>query len=154
LENWEHHPRAGDLSLEVEPIAGPWINAHSALLGQIVDNLLDNAAKYSPPGTPIAVRVEQCDQIVQLSVADTGCGIPRGDLRRLFEPFYRGSSPPKSDQPGVGLGLAVVHKAVKALDAAIVVRSEVGQGTQFTVNFAAAPTATEPVSTAVASEVA
>jgi len=72
-----------------------------------ISNLVDNALKFTPPGGEVTVRVYQEAQQAMVSVADTGPGIPAGDLAHVFERFYRGSAARASDAPGFGLGLAL-----------------------------------------------
>jgi signal transduction histidine kinase len=106
--------------------------AHAALLGQVVDVLLDNACKYSPPGSPITVSVSSGEGHVLLSVEDAGRGIDPDDLPRIFEPFFRSPRLAGSD-PGVGLGLAIARRVVAAMGGTIDVQSEPGHGSRFTV---------------------
>ena len=110
LRAWNGHERAADLRFECirrEPL---WTQAHRPLLGQLLDNLIENACKYSQPGTPIVVRVWREPGVVALAVEDRGCGIPPEDLPRVFEPFYRAESARQLGHAGVGLGLAVARR--------------------------------------------
>jgi signal transduction histidine kinase len=136
LESWSGHPRADDLRREPGP-GGPLpVRAQPALLGQAVDNLLDNACKYSAPGSPITLRPARQGDWVSLAVADRGPGIAAGDLPRVFEPFYRS---PRAGPAGVGLGLAVAARVVAALGGRIEVQSEPGTGSTFTLLLPADP---------------
>jgi signal transduction histidine kinase len=85
---WSGHERAADVRLEGRDGEPLWIRAHRPLLGQLLDNLLENACKYSGPGAPIIVRAWCEPGAVALAVEDRGCGIPAEDLPRVFEPFY------------------------------------------------------------------
>jgi len=136
LDRWvaDHlkgRPAAGR-AVEVVPranegeAANVW--AHAALLGQLLDNLLDNACKYDPNGTPVRVEIFRngCEAI--LAVEDHGPGIPAEDLSRVFEPFYRSAEARRRNIPGVGLGLAVVQRIAIALGGSVVVRSRPGEG--------------------------
>ena len=80
------------------------MRAHPALLAQLVDNLLENACKYSEPATPIIVRAWREDEEVALGVQDQGCGLAAEDLPRVFEPFFRTELARRQGHPGVGLG--------------------------------------------------
>jgi PAS domain S-box-containing protein len=101
------------------------------LLRLILSNLLSNAVKYSAPGTRIEVTLTHDGQQVQLSVADSGCGIPEADQPRIFEFFQRAANSKGVD--GMGIGLAVVRQAVTALKGAVTFESTLGVGTRFYV---------------------
>jgi two-component system phosphate regulon sensor histidine kinase PhoR len=106
---------------------------HASLL-RVVNNLLDNAIKYSPPGT--TVRVSTCDEgeLVALSVADEGPGIAPQDLPRVFERFYKGDpSRTNSAASGVGLGLAIVKHSVRLHGGTVEAQSPPGHGAVFTI---------------------
>jgi two-component system sensor histidine kinase KdpD len=90
----------------------PLILVDGVLLEQVLANLLDNAAKYSPPGTPIEITAENSAFTISLSVADRGPGIPAGQEEKLFEKFARAH--PEGAQSGVGLGLAICRAIVEA----------------------------------------
>lgn len=92
-------------------------------------NLVENAVKYSPAGSPIVVRAEDRGSEVAVHVSDRGVGIPREDLPHIFERFRQSSS----GHAGVGLGLYIVRTLVQAHRGHVEVRSEVGQGSTFTV---------------------
>ncbi|AFZ24128.1 PAS domain S-box [Cylindrospermum stagnale PCC 7417] len=101
------------------------------LLEPILNNLLDNAIKYSPLGSVIELKLACEDGKIIFQVKDTGIGIPPVDQQRLFEPFYRGSN--IAHIPGTGLGLSIVKNLVDLHGGQIMVVSEVGVGTTFTV---------------------
>src|SRR3954452_9456104 len=89
LRTWSGHERATDLRLEGRDGDPPWARAHRPLLGQLLDNLFENACKYSEPGTLIVGRAWCEPGAVAMSVEDRGCGIPVDALPRVFEPFFR-----------------------------------------------------------------
>src|SRR5262249_30312807 len=91
-------PRAADVRLKDESGGRPVAETHAALLGQLLDNLLDNAEKYSPAGTPITVRLAREGGAAVVSVEDAGPGVAAEDLPRIFEPFYR-SKQPRAAEP-------------------------------------------------------
>jgi signal transduction histidine kinase len=134
-------PRSCDISVHGFGHGSLWIEAQPLLLGQLVENLLDNASKYSPPGTPIDVAVARDDGLASLSVADSGRGIAAEDLPRVFEPFFRSAQDSSQRVPGVGLGLAVVQRIATAFGGAVAVESELGHGSRFEVRF---PLVTDP----------
>ena len=87
------------------------------LLGQVLDNLVDNAFKYSEPGKPVTVSVALTRDGggLTVTVADEGAGVAGEEAERVFEPFYRGSADRWQGKPGVGLGLAVARRLVAIL---------------------------------------
>jgi heavy metal sensor kinase len=133
LRNWAGHDRAGDLRVDLEPGAGAWVSAHPPLLGQLLDNLLDNAAKYSAPGTLLEVRVWRSGDHVAMAVKDRGIGLSAEDRSHLFEPFYRSAEVRRRGQPGVGLGLAVARRIAAVFGGTLAVDSEPGRGSTFTL---------------------
>ena len=140
LRTWSGHERADDLRFEEcdgEPL---WTRAHRPLLGQLVDNLLENACKYSEPGMPIVVRAWCELDAVALAVEDRGCGIPAEDLPRVFEPFYRAESARRLGRAGVGLGLAVARRIAVTHGGTITAESEPGRGSRFVVRLPRVPT--------------
>lgn len=133
LASWSGHARAADLHLETFG-AGPFeVQAQAPLLRQLLDNLLDNACKYSRAGTPITVSLRAEADTICLIVADAGCGIAEEDVAHLFEPFYRSAHARRRGVPGLGLGLAVAQRIAAALGGVLHVHSQPGQGARFTL---------------------
>jgi signal transduction histidine kinase len=139
LRGWAAHERAADTGFEGRDGSPLWVKAHQPLLGQLLDNLLENACKYSEPCTPIVVRTWGEGDAVALAVEDHGCGIPAEELARVFEPFYRAESARPSGRAGVGLGLAVVRRIAETLGGTITAESEPGRGSRFAVRLPRAP---------------
>ena len=139
LRAWPGHERAADLRFESSDGQPLWTRAHRPLLGQLLDNLLENACKYSGPGTPIVVRTWCEPDAVVLAVEDRGCGIPAEDLARVFEPFFRAESARRLGSAGVGLGLAVAGRIAVSHGGTIGVESEPGEGSRFVVRLPRAP---------------
>jgi signal transduction histidine kinase len=135
LESLAQHPRHPDLILTIDPAPGGpiWVDAHPALLRELAHNLVDNALKYSPPGTPVTVRLFPESGGATLVVEDHGTGVPADDLPHLFEPFFRSSA--ARGVSGSGLGLAVAARIVVAFGARIEAVSQPGEGTRITVSF-------------------
>jgi heavy metal sensor kinase len=132
-------PRSGDLAFE--PPAGEVAAlVHPDLFGELLDALLDNALKYSEPGTPVAVRVGRDSDGSWVEVEDRGCGIAPDDRPHLFRPFFRSEAARRRGVPGVGLGLAVASRIAAALGGSIAVDSAPGRGSRFRVRLPA-PTA-------------
>jgi signal transduction histidine kinase len=141
LRGWSGHARGPDLRAD-EPRHGPrplWVRVHPTLLAQAVDNLLDNACKYSPPNTPIVVRTGPQPGVVSLAVEDQGEGLSAEGQARAFEPFYRAPGAARHDQPGVGLGLAVARRIVTAFGGTISAQGRPGHGSCFTILLPEAP---------------
>ncbi len=139
LGTYSGHERAADLRWEGTGGDPLWIRAHRPLLGQLLDNLLENACKYSGPGEPIVVRA-WCEPVaVSLAVEDRGCGIPAEDLPRVFEPFYRAESARRLGRAGVGLGLAVAGRIAATHGGTITAESEPDRGSRFVVRLPRAP---------------
>jgi signal transduction histidine kinase len=129
---------ANDLTLEVTNQAGPqtvWTDARK--LKQIIANLVSNAIKYrqrdKPDGFVRLVFEFPDEEHWQLTVADSGVGIPQEDLQKVFEEFQRGT--PSEQIQGAGLGLAITKRLVLLLEGEISVSSAVGRGTQFVLTF-------------------
>jgi two-component system, OmpR family, sensor kinase len=138
---WSSRERGGDLSLEIELEPPVWVNVHAHLLGQLLDNLVDNACKYSSTGSPIHVRLWRGGTMVALAVEDHGFGLSAEDLPHVFEPFYRSSASRRRGVTGVGLGLAVVERIAWVFGGSITAESEPGQWTRFVLRL---NEATEP----------
>ncbi|MDN4174474.1 PAS domain S-box protein [Nocardioides sp. SOB77] len=102
---------------------------------QVLDNLLSNAVKYTADGGSVTLEVYWDDEVdeVELVLADTGLGIPPADLDRVFERFYRCASARQRGIEGLGLGLSITRALVEAHGGHVLVESEVGVGTTFTV---------------------
>jgi signal transduction histidine kinase len=108
-------------------------------LGRVLDNLLDNAVKYSPRGGTVEVKLEAADGQAILTVTDRGEGIPQVDLPHIFERFHRGRNV-EGRIPGTGIGLAGVYSIVELHQGTISVDSQVGVGTTFTIRLPVEPT--------------
>jgi len=110
-----------------------WVRVHKPLLGQMLENLLDNASKYGYPGSTTIVDVQRNAATAILSVEDHGPGIAVEDQPRLFEPFYRSAEARRLGRSGVGLGLAVAQRIAHAFGGTITAKSVPGQGSRFEV---------------------
>lgn len=125
--------RAG-ITLEVQSTALPTITGDGDRLSQVFINLLDNALKFTPAGGAVHVDTVALGDAVQVSVGDTGVGIPADALPHIFERFYQADpSRAGSSQRGAGLGLSIVAEIVRAHGGTISVSSILGQGTTFKV---------------------
>jgi len=117
------------VSTELSELFGAWDRVR---LGRVLDNLLDNAVKFSPRGGTVEVGVGTDGDLAVLSVSDRGEGIPSGDLPHIFERFRRGRNV-EGRIPGTGIGLAGVQSIVELHAGTITVESLVGTGTTFTI---------------------
>lgn len=100
-------------------------------IGQVLRNLLSNAAAYSPPGTPIELRALTKGSRIRIEVADRGYGIPPEELEHIFEKFHRGRHGRGQRAGGLGLGLYLSRRIVQAHGSDLTVRSQVGAGSVF-----------------------
>jgi two-component system phosphate regulon sensor histidine kinase PhoR len=100
-------------------------------LEQVLINLLDNAIKYTPEGGTILLSVIEKEADIEFSVQDNGIGIPKEDLPRIFERFYRVDKGRSQEQGGTGLGLAIVKHIVQGHGGKVWVESEIGKGSTF-----------------------
>ncbi len=122
------------LGLDLGPLdQGTMILADEEAIRQILDNLIDNAIKYTPEEGSVRVCCRLHDGNVWIEVADTGIGIPRDDLPRVFERFYRVDKARSRELGGTGLGLSIVKHLVQSIGGQITVDSRVGAGSKFTV---------------------
>jgi len=103
-----------------------------AKINQVLTNLVGNSIKFTPEKGKVSINVHLQNEELVISISDTGIGIPKEALTKIFECFYRVNQRDKEIQ-GTGLGLAIVHKIVMMHSGRIEVASEVGQGTTFTV---------------------
>jgi len=97
-------------SVHLSGAADAKINGNRELLGSAIENVLRNAVRYSPEGTPVDVSIER----LRIVVRDRGPGVPAGDLERIFEPFYRVAESRDRDSGGEGIGLAITSEVMKA----------------------------------------
>jgi two-component system, OmpR family, sensor histidine kinase SenX3 len=113
---------------------GAWLMGDEAQLVSAVANLVDNAVKYSDAGSSVQVRARLADGCVYISVQDRGIGIPRKDLQRIFERFYRVDRARSRDTGGTGLGLSIVRHVATNHGGDVSVESSEGDGSTFTLH--------------------
>lgn len=111
----------------------PEINMDRDRIDQVIVNIISNAIKYTPEGGKISIYLRKAHEEVHIKVADTGIGIPRKDLTRIFERFYRVDKARSREMGGTGLGLAIAKEIVEAHKGTISISSETGKGTEVTV---------------------
>ena len=115
------------------PITSVWIEIDTDKMTQVIDNILNNAIKYSPDGGKITVSMKTTDDQMILSVSDQGLGIPKQDLPKIFDRFYRVDRARSRAQGGTGLGLAIAKEIIKQHKGFIWAKSEYGKGSIFTI---------------------
>ena len=110
-----------------------WVLGSEPDLGLAIRNLLDNAVRYTNRGGSVTVRVLAVEDEAVVSVEDTGVGIARRDLGRVFERFYRVDVARSRATGGTGLGLSIVKHVVESHAGEVSVQSELGRGSVFTI---------------------
>ena len=134
IEMMKSHARAKEISLGYLFASDEiWLNANIDRIKQMAINLIDNAIKYTPQGGSITILLEDPGDRIILRVKDTGIGIAREHIPRIFERFYRVDKGRSRTMGGTGLGLAIVKHIVKSMNGQIEVNSEPGKGTEFSI---------------------
>jgi signal transduction histidine kinase len=121
---------AAEVSLEFESALTPTVRADRVRLGQVFDNLISNAIKFTPPGGRVGLTISMVGDEAIVVVTDSGMGMTAEDQQRLFTRFFRTRAAAKIQ--GTGLGLSITKAIVDAHHGSISVASEVGTGTSFT----------------------
>jgi signal transduction histidine kinase len=118
------------VGLSVSTLAGPLpVRGSAEGIRSILTNLLSNALKYTPAGGTVSVLLGTAGEQVELTVSDTGIGVPAGEKEKLFSEFFRASNARSYTDAGTGLGLAVVKAEVRALGGSVALASVEGEGT-------------------------
>jgi signal transduction histidine kinase len=138
MEKLEYSARDKNISLSLETNAEEAktplvVRVDKVALAQALGNLLDNAIKFTPLGGKVHIRAQKLDSCAQISIIDTGIGIPSEDLPLLFNRFFRGSNGIEEEIQGVGLGLYIVRSILEKHAGSIQVQSTLGQGSQFDI---------------------
>jgi two-component system phosphate regulon sensor histidine kinase PhoR len=115
------------------PTGLPRLYGDQRAFHEILENLLDNAVRYTPEGGSLNVSAALEGTEIVIAVSDTGIGIPKADQERIFERFYRADAARSRESGGTGLGLSIVKHLVEAQGGRITVESEVGRGSTFRV---------------------
>ena len=90
------------------------VKADAKLIVQVISNIMDNAVKYTPPGTPVTVTAERAGNMAEIRIADTGSGIPEEDKEKIFEKFYSGGRTIADNRRSIGLGLYLCRAIIEA----------------------------------------
>jgi two-component system sensor histidine kinase BaeS len=117
---------AGEVESKIDPV-----NMDVRLIGRVLNNLVSNALRYTPPGGTVSITAQRVGPQIEVRIRDTGEGIPAEDLPYIFESFYRGEKSRNRTTGGAGLGLAIVRGIIQAHGGKIWVESELGVGTEF-----------------------
>ncbi len=131
----ENRLEAKQLVLQVNLPDGLFIQGDEYRLKQVFLNLITNAILYTPPGGRITIEGKDSEQLVHVTVSDTGIGIEKSELPRIFERFYRVDKARSRESGGTGLGLAIVKHIMEAHHGKIKAESKPNEGTSFTVSF-------------------
>ncbi|WP_247936050.1 cell wall metabolism sensor histidine kinase VicK [Streptococcus constellatus] len=115
------------------PINSIWVEIDTDKMTQVIDNIINNAIKYSPDGGKITVSMKTTETQMILSISDEGLGIPKKDLPKIFDRFYRVDKARSRAQGGSGLGLAIAKEIIKQHHGFIWAKSEYGKGSTFTI---------------------
>ena len=126
-----NHTLPGEHPMTTEIVGPDWVLADQQRIGQVLRNLIENAAKYSPIGAPIELRATSRGRRIRIEVADRGPGIPPQDLRRIFEKFGRGRDERGERVPGLGLGLYLSRRLVRMHGSELTVEPRSGGGSTF-----------------------
>ena len=115
------------------PVNSIWVEIDTDKMTQVIDNILNNAIKYSPDGGKITVSMKTTDTQLIVSISDQGLGIPKKDLPLIFDRFYRVDKARSRAQGGTGIGLSISKEIVKQHNGFIWAKSEYGKGSTFTI---------------------
>lgn len=136
VQDYREMARRKQIAFRVQlPESPPMVRADRHALSQVLDNLISNAVKFSPPGKSIAVCVSLAEDGAQCTVEDQGPGFNADDKASMFGRYRRLSARPTGGEPSTGLGLSIVKKLVQAMDGRLTCTSEPGAGAHFTLWF-------------------
>jgi two-component system phosphate regulon sensor histidine kinase PhoR len=138
VEDLEAAAREKGVSVGVDGDAEAIVMGDHRRLGQLARNLIDNAIKFSPPGSPVSVRVFRESGRAGFTVSDQGSGIPKSERDKIFQRFYQVDRSRSKARPGSGLGLAIVKHIAQLHGASVEVEGDLGAGSVFRVRFPAA----------------
>jgi len=133
VQKFDLSAKEKQLSMQIDLDPGlPFVNADIAMIERVIENLLENAVRHTPPGGSIRLTLSPQNADIAVGVSDTGCGIPGDDLPFIFDRFYQREKT-RTDQTGTsGLGLAIARRVLELHNKPIRVESTPGSGTTFT----------------------
>ncbi len=132
IQQYEEAARCKQIAIQSDlPAEGCIVHADGAALDQVLDNLLSNALKFSPPARPISVSVQVLPDGVECRIRDQGPGFTTEDKAKLFRRYVRLSARPTGGEPSTGLGLSIVYKLVRAMNGELICDSQPGEGATF-----------------------
>jgi two-component system sensor histidine kinase/response regulator len=134
IEDYREAARQKGINLRVELPQGPaLVSADRSALGQIIDNLVSNALKFSSPGRTVSATVSPADKAFECRIQDQGPGFTPEDKAKMFRRYGRLSARPTGGEPSTGLGLSIVKKLVQAMGGQLTCESIPGEGATFVV---------------------
>lgn len=145
VHKYEERARRKNLPLRADlPGQSVMVRTDRRALGQVLDNLISNAIKFSPEGRPVTVKVRWTPPRAECLVEDQGPGFSAEDKARMFRRYGRLSARPTGGEPSTGLGLSIVKKLVRRLEGELICESQPGQGATFLVRLPGPPTLANP----------
>ena len=132
-ENFNYYAEKKEITFEIKENGTHFLWVDHKKLQIILNNLLSNAFKYTPPGGKIGIELSETEEMVSITVRDSGQGIDRDSLASIFNLYYHKDDVDRID--GTGIGLALCKKLMELHEGSIAVESEIGRGTTFTLNF-------------------
>ena len=135
VESCQHPARPDRIRLVPAGTSPLWVEADPTALRHAIQNLIENAAKYSPPECPVEIHCFSRNGSHTVEVRDRGIGIPLDEQARIFEKFYRGHHVSHLNVHGVGIGLALVRHVMNSHGGSVSVHSQPGEGSQFSLHF-------------------
>jgi len=133
VQKFDLSAKEKQISIQIDPDPGlPFVNADIAMIERVIENLLENAVRHTPPGGSIRLTLSPQNSDIAVGVSDTGCGIPGEDLPLIFDRFYQREKTRTGKTGYSGLGLAIARRILELHNKSIIVESSAGSGTTFT----------------------
>ncbi len=133
VESLEPLVRAKEQRITADIVEGIELIADKQKITQVISNLIENAVKYSPADSEITVTTSVHEEEAEIVIRDNGYGINKGDQEQIFEAFFRSRTEENWEVPGTGLGLALVKRIVSMHGGIVMLKSELGVGSSFTI---------------------